>query len=277
RRAFAHARRRVAEQLGEPARRDVALAEQLGRDATHARAVGAEVRDQQRHRARIGDFTGQRVFRALHAGRVAEPAQAAAALAPPEVAELIADQVADYGIGARQRVEQRRDARGIGAGAVAVAAQNSEPQRQDGKRVRHGSCPSAWAAAWRTFGSRDCSAACSACRAEGSAMLPSACVAVSRTSLFGSSTSRRSEGIAPTTERSPASRAARWRTSESVSVISLISVASAIGAFMSSSAPSADSRTSELGSLSASVTTAALLWSPRLPSARSADSRTSDD
>ena len=88
---------------------------------------------------------------------------------------------------------------------------------------------------------------------------------------------RRSWGIAAITERSPASSAARWRTSALASFIRFKRVASAIGALRSLSAPSAACRTSALASPNASVIAAAPLCSPRLPNACTTALRTSAD
>ena len=128
--ALTNARRGVVEQTREHARRHGALAEQLRRDAAHALVVRAERRHEQRQRPRIGDRLVQGILRSLEVGRVCKTPQATGLPARPEVAELVPDQITDHGIGARERVEQRRDAGGIRA-TSARAAQDAEPEREN--------------------------------------------------------------------------------------------------------------------------------------------------
>src|SRR5205823_3061508 len=87
--------------------------------------------------------------------------------------ELVADQVADHGIGVGERGEQRRHAGGIGAGPPGAPTPSRHREDEEVQGADHGSCPSASAAARRTLGSGDCSAACSAWRAAGSSALAS--------------------------------------------------------------------------------------------------------
>src|SRR5256885_1339050 len=61
-------RRRVVEQTPQHRGGHGAPAQELRRDASHARVVGAERPDQERHRPGIGDGTSQRVLRSLDAG-----------------------------------------------------------------------------------------------------------------------------------------------------------------------------------------------------------------
>ena len=123
---------------------------------------------------------------------------AALAHTDPVVCDLIGDQLGNFWIGGDPaRLGRFSDAPNVQgakdslagtitdprAVALLVATLGTDPpwaaarRRQPGDEVQgahHGSCPSASAAARRTLGSGDCSAACSACRAAGSAMWPRA-------------------------------------------------------------------------------------------------------
>ncbi len=90
--------------------------QQFRGDPADALIVRAEGRDQQGQSPGVGDGPGQGILRSLNVGRIVEAPQVAGFPTHPEVAELVADQVADQGIGVRQSIEQQRHSGGIGTG-----------------------------------------------------------------------------------------------------------------------------------------------------------------
>src|SRR3954469_1130966 len=247
----------VAQERVQPRHADGALAEHLSGHAPRADVRPIELRNEPFDRAFIGNCAADRILCGLHGRRCRrQAADALSPTVPPEISQLVGNQVAHYRICPAKGIDQNRHAARVRARTatlpiVMVARCNGRwcqlhcsadrscsqntGDRYHSNRFHHHSLlsPSASAAARRTFASFEVRASRNASYAATSAMLPSASIALSLTSALVSSSIRRSVGTAATTERSPASSAAFCRTSESRSRIRAMSVASAIGAFSS--------------------------------------------